>query len=495
MRKPYIPKRRESKSAVSAMETKSFGGSYETDDLPQLFGYGMCNKYGFRTLSNIMAWRYYESVAPVMNAVDIRTDNFAQSIKPKLLDMETMEFISTPQPGIPETQILELFANPNADKTTTDLLEAQSKSYEVTGDMYTRIKAINDTRPPVEIAYINPTRVSPQEDIKGGVASYDIVEDGVITKYTKHIIEGRSRYFTRDMMWELDHMKRFNPHSSSGNSDSIDGLSPYSALFYQIEQYISANIHNWATLDQGASPSAAITFDKDYTITDEVYQRLQKQAREKLQGADNAGNVMFIDGGRDIKMLSINNKDMDFIKGIELDVKQIYRNRQIPISFIDGDSKFTNAQEAKAQLFDMAIFPFADRYFEEMNRFLMPRYDPKGKGRYKLWYDERDVKAMLIARLNEAKLEKDVGVSTENEIRGMIGREEIDNGDVLLVDGSKMTLEQVVAGVAPQEVVEAKSMNRDDFIKLMKKQVDGKGKRMYSDVYIMKHANEMHDLT
>ena len=45
------------------------------------------------------------------------------------------------------------------------------------------------------------------------------------------------------------------------------------------------------------------------------------------------------------------------------------------------------------------------------------------------------------------------------------------------------------------EAKEDKGMTRDGFIKLMKKQLNGEGERKYSDVYIMKQADDMHDLT
>jgi len=347
MRKPYNPQKRSTKSNSAPSEVKSCGGSYTTDDLPQLLGYGFCNKYGFKRLANVMAWTYYESVSAMMNAVDIRTDNFSQSIRPKILDTETNIYYDKVEPGIPETQVLDLFKNPNADKTTTDLLDAQAKSYEVTGDMYTEIKAINDKRPPVEMRYINPVRVDIMEDPRGGVKYYSVLENGHYIKYHKNIIDGKTRYLTNDLMWELDHMKRFNPRSTNGGSESLDGLSPYSSLIHEIEQFIAASIHNQATLDNGARPSMAVTTDarEEFQLTDEQFNRLEKKINDKYQGVENSGNVMLLDGGKDVKAFSITNKDMDFMDGIIQDKKQIYRNRLIPVAFIDGESKFTNQED------------------------------------------------------------------------------------------------------------------------------------------------------
>jgi len=143
----------------------------------------------------------------------------------------------------------------------------------------------------------------------------------------------------------------------------------------------------------------------------------------------------------------------------------------------------------------LRIKKIADRYFEEMNRFLMPRYDIKGTGRYVLAYDERDVKAMVIVMINRAKSESEIGVSTENELREMIGRDERENGDVIIKKAGSATLEQIVEGSELVEPEQETKMTRDDFIKLMKNQVDNDGERKYSDVYIMKQANEMSDLT
>jgi HK97 family phage portal protein len=327
-----------------------------------LLGYGCGQKYSWSWLSSYMAWTYYMSVSPVANATDLIMESFASSVK---ID-----------PRIPETKVLTLFRKPNSDQTETELKEGQGKSYDVTGNMYTSVSALTEDSEPVDIYYHNPSHVTPVPDGMGGVSSYIVNDGGLIETYYRFNKPDECRYYTKDYSKELNHMKRFNPSSSSGSSSrSTVGMSSYNALFYEIEQFIEGSKHNWSVLGNGARPSAAVTTDprEGYDLTDEQFLRLESRIREKLQGSENAGNVVLLDGGKDIKMLSINNKDLDFIEGLKLTKEQVYRNRKIPVALIDASPKFSNLQEAKAQLFDMVVFPFADRYYEEMTRFLMPR--------------------------------------------------------------------------------------------------------------------------
>lgn len=500
MRKKYTPKRRESKSVVSPSEIKSScstGQSVASQSaiFDALLGYGCANKYGWSWLSAHAAWTYYMSVSAVGNATDLIMENFASSVKPVILDTHTNKMIKEVMPSIPATRILDLFRSPNTDQTMTEFMEGQGKCYDVTGNMFTRVDAMTEMSEVVDIYYVNPSNVVPVEDGAGGVICYMVTEGASTIRYNRHLINDQIRYYSQDFTHELNHMKRFNPARSTSASSSTVGMSSYNAVFFEIEQFLAASIHNYSTLDQGASPSAAVTIDKDANLTDEQVQRLRQQVKDKIQGAENAGNIMFLEGGKDIKMLSMSNKDMEFLEGMKLDKEQIYKNKNIPLDFLSGNAKYSNLQESKAQLFDMAIFPFARRYFEEMTKLLMPRYDKKNSGRYVLSFDPRDVPAMEYAMIEKAKLESETNAVSTNEVRETLGREPLGNGDDVLVDSSKMTLDQVVAGVAPQEVVEAKNMTRDGFVKLMKQQKNEDGDRKYSDVYIMKKANEMSDLT
>ena len=428
------------------------------------------------------------------NAVNLRCENFALSIKPKILDLETEDYITEVDPRIPETRILELYQNPNSDQTTTQLLEAQSKSFEVTGDMYTIALALTEDSEPFSIEYVNPVCVQPTPDGRGGVANY-IVTKGASAEnfYPVETDKKEIRFFTKDMTQELNHMKTFNPDASTGGQSALTGMSPYSALFYEAEQLESAMVHNWSTLAQGASPSAAVTIDKDANLTDDQVQRLKKQVQDKVIGAENAGNIMFLEGGKDIKMLSMSNKDMDFHILVKENKEQVYRSRNIPPSLVDAQPKFSNLQEAKNQLFDMAVFPFATRYFEEQNKFLMPRYDKKKRGRYILSYDPNDVPAMEYAQIEKAKLKSETGVNTVDEIRTVLGDDSIGGkeGEAFVLNGNVSHS----TGVMDQpEPTDEKGMSREYFTNLMKKQMTD-GKRMYSDTEIVVKANEMSFLT
>jgi HK97 family phage portal protein len=247
----------------------------------------------------------------------------------------------------------------------------------------------------------------------------------------EELIDGRVVYINKVSMAQLWIMKKFNPDQGSNSSR---GLSPLASVFYEIESHLGISKHNNGTLRNGARPSGAAIVDRPPDTTGPVMepdqiQIMKEQMQEFYSGANNSGNVMILDGIKEFIELSKSNKDMDFLAFLEGVKDQIYNNLRIPLPLKNSDSMtFSNFQEAKDMLFDINTIPFSISYAEEINRFLMPRFDDSGRYRYVV-----DIER--IPALERRKLEKLIEFKedlTPNERREIIGFKEIDGGNKLL---------------------------------------------------------------
>jgi phage portal protein BeeE len=163
-------------------------------------------------------------------------------------------------------------------------------------------------------------------------------------------------------------------------------------------------------------------------LNSEQVANLKQNIQKFYGGGNNSGNVMVLDGIKEFKELSLNNKDMEFMQLLQFVKEQVYTNLNIPLPLINAKTMtLRNFEEAKFMLFDLNIIPFAQCYAEEMNLLLMPRYDDSGD--YEFVVNDNMIPAIEVRKMAKINLFKDD--LTINERRALINFEEIDGGNVL----------------------------------------------------------------
>lgn len=404
---------------------------------------------GSNLLRNAQAWRYYEKISPVFDAVQ-RKQKAMKTIMPAVFDTVDKVYYHEQTEGIEATQILPFLKRPNREKKWLEFVEATTASYEVTGDIFVMVTATNETSRPLEFYYINPSDMEPIKGADGTAEGWQLYSSQFNEKfyYGSDAAKGISSYFTRDGSKEIWQIKTFNPRES--NSDFF-GLSPLSAIMAEIEQYEYTNIHNKSLLKNGATPSGVLVVDSDFDLTEPQYERMREQVNAKYGGAESAGNILILEGGKDFKQLSLSPKDMDFLNLLNFVRDQIYITKGIPLPMVSGASMtMNNFEEAKYMLLDTDVLPYANTFYGEMNDLLMRRFDDSG--RYVLAYDRAMIPALEVKRNAAVKMKIDTNLLTVNEGRTEIGLEPVGEGDVLLVQSS-----QVPLGATPDPSAEVKS--------------------------------------
>jgi len=391
--------------------------------------------YGHNDLSAYITIGLFSRTAPLNNSVEIISSEIS-SLTPQVRDKSNHNAI------VPNHPILDLLEKPNADSTKSEFLQAYAAFYLITGNSYLmatpQMGGSPQKTPPLELFYLYPQQITIEQNARDGFAE-NITNNRSTASlvFKRDELNARFRFYDNEGR-ELWQAKSFNP-----NQEALIGQSPAASIFPEIDQYNSASSHNSSLLKRGGRPSGMLmaSHGKDKNgvvkpLTDSQYSRLKTQWNNFYMGAGKAGGVFIAEGANvSYKDMITSNRDMDFSEG-KKDVRSvIYNKYKIPLPFVNPERQtYANMGVAKVQLYDNAVFPVADRLFEELNIFLMPRY--KNSENLFLTYDASDIPALKERAIREAGEKQKLGIYTDNELRALLGDEPYAGGNIVYKPGN-----------------------------------------------------------
>jgi len=369
------------------------------------------------------AMNLYNSSSAVSIPINYIAEAFA-SINPILKDGNEI---------ITDHPVLDLLQTPSPFYTQDLFFENLAKSYLITGE--TELIAIgNVNRPPIELQPINPKNVTINEGT-GGLATSMIVSGETLIGAYNLTKQGRALRYLRDNLSEIKQIRNYSTRDNS----LIRGQSSLVSASAEVRQHIEGNNHNVSLLVNGGRVSLVFHFDEDLSPDD--FDATKQRVMDQYAGSQQAGKIGVTAGGKlDIKELGINNRDMDFANLQEMARTAVALQYKFPLPLLSTDATtFNNYREAKGALYDDAVLPLADRLFGGLSDFLLPRYglDPS---KIRLSYDLDQITALASRRNEELKLRRDLNLESTNEMRSLLGREPIDNGDQVLVPATMVPL-------------------------------------------------------
>lgn len=329
--------------------------------------------------------------------------------------------------------ILDLLAAPSPFFTESLFLETVAKDYLITGEA--EIVALGSVnRSPLELQPVSPRNITVNEG-SGGLAESFIVSGNTLPgTYMMAQAKKRIRYLSGN----LRELKQIRNYSTQNNS-LLRGQSPLKAASAEARQHIEGNNHNVSILQNGGRVSLVFHFDSDMNADD--FKATKERVIEQYGGSSNAGQIGVTAGGKlDIKELGINNKDMDFANLQSMAQRAVALQYRVPLPLITTDaSTFNNYAESKLALYDDAVLPLADRIFAGLTQLLVPRYglDP---AKVKITYDLDQITALEKRRNENLSLRRELNLETLNELREMIGREEVEGGNTILAPANLLPI-------------------------------------------------------
>jgi HK97 family phage portal protein len=376
--------------------------------------------------------------------------------------------------GFTELPALErLLATPNAKTTCDEFVTATASDRNITGNYYFHAtsKGGNPNSEILELSLLRPQRVTAITDGDANVLRYQLSTTGRFGKVFEAFEDKNGiRYFDADGN-ELWHAKLYNPNISPL------GLPPSTPLQFELIQFIEASKHNTAFFKNGATPGGMLIPDPDLTADEK--DRLRLLFEEKFTSSKNNARWVFGSGLKDLKSFGTSAKDMDFVNMRKELKRSIYSMFNIPLGLVDIDAmKFKNVETGRLALYDNAVLPIMDNILCELTAFVMHRYaDPET---FEISYNKKDIPALETRFLEQAKMRREIGVESADELREVIGLEESgqEGADELLV----LRESAMTAGEdEPDDKKEEPSDDKKEFFKSMAHLEEGYLKQVADD--------------
>ncbi len=326
-------------------------------------------------------------------------------------------FQRSPDGGLREIgqhPVLRLMQRPNPLQGKFEFFESVLSYLYLSGNTYLElVGAGSEETPPRELYALRPDRMRVLPHPLQLIEGYEYSVNGQKVNYP------RSRVI---------HLKLFHP------LDDWYGLSPIQVAALAIDKMNSGDKWNAALLNNSAVPSGALVAKE--RLSDEQFERLKKEMRDQIQGLANAREPLLLEQDLDWKELGVHPRDMDWIEGVRFSALQIAQIYNVPPELIGlQPATYQNRREARKALYTEVVCPALNRLRDALNHRLLPRFGPD----LHLDYDKDRIEALADDQQSLWKRAAQSSFLTVNEKRRLVGFEDLEGGDVLLLPGTLQT--------------------------------------------------------
>ena len=323
--------------------------------------------------------------------------------------------------------LLTLLQRPNEYSSRSRFVQEVVSYLLLSGNSYVlRVGGSAGTAPRF-LYTLRPDRMRVKPDPKNLVGAY-IYDVG-----------GQQRTFPVE---EILHMTEFHP------TDDFYGLSRLEVAAKSIDIANLSKEWNANLLHRDMRIPGALKVDGQ--LTDDQ-RKVLKSDLEKYQGAENAGKIPIFEGGTggmEWTPMAITPKEMDWLESGKFNLRELCAIFDYP-SQLMGDTEATtyaNMKEARAAFYMEAVLPMMDLLKDEFNNWLAPLFG----GNITLEYDRDSIEAIQEDRAQKYAYLAQADWLTVNEKREATGYDDVGpDGDVILVQISKMPLDQAIAEPEP----------------------------------------------
>lgn len=182
---------------------------------------------------------------------------------------------------------------------------------------------------------------------------------------------------------EVIQFKYYNPYNI------FRGLAPAKVLKETIETDGEAAKYNKRFFENDGTPGAVFTTEQQ--LTDTQYRRLKAQLIESRQGSIHAFRAMLLDGGIDVKNLSANLKDMQFLELRKYSKEEIAMVFGIPKQELQlyEDINYATARTIEVGYWKKTLIPLMRKIEDKINKELLSSLNVYG------WFDVNQVDVLL----------------------------------------------------------------------------------------------------
>lgn len=304
---------------------------------------------------------------------------------------------------LPIYSVLHDMANPQM--TAFEAREFLIRSLDLHGNAYARI----------------------ERDNRGGVTAIYPIEPGLVS--VERLDSGRLRYRVTEPRGGLTILLQEEMlHVRGPSRDGVMGVSAIQygrgAMGLRVSQAETAT----ALIANGLRPSGVMSYDE--RLTGDARVKIREAVAERVQGANNAGQLLIMDGGAKYTPLAWSAEDAEFLDSQKLSNEDVARLFGVPPTSVGITDKatYSNTEQEARSLVANCLGPLASRVESAMMRCLLT-----DEGRRSL-YIEHDLAALLKgdvqARFEAYRIGREIGALSPNDIRRRENETPIPGGDV-----------------------------------------------------------------
>ena len=322
--------------------------------------------------------------------------------------------------------LADFIKRPDARMAWSRYIETYLGHLLLTGNVYQRF-FVPSFKTKASVRFLRPDRVTPKLGPLGTV---------------------RYEYRTRGMLdsildEEVLHIKLFNPEE---DEDHLEGFSPVASIAKSVD--IASYALEWMLrlLEKGAQPTLALWTEG--ALTNEQKAFLKEQIKTEVLGPENAMNPLILEGGLRPFKLGFSPKDVEFGPTMLSVLRRVCCVYKVP-SELMGDTEtktYSNVTEAEKALYYKATLPPLNVLRDELNAWLVPKFDDTGS--IFLNYDTSDLDALaedMEKVWERAGMAVERGIITRNQALEMMnyGKSPEPGAEQLTVSAAVVPLEAV----------------------------------------------------
>jgi len=297
----------------------------------------------------------YQKCAAVYTAIKLISQNFAE------IPWVVRDSSKKQHPIVENWEFQNILTMPNERTSAYKFRESVIGFYMLGGNSFIYPLTNASGKRPV---YLYPVMPSAIKIIPNEKNAHEVL-------YYKMGFEPNATNVDPELMF---HCMQFNPLSY------IEGMSPLRAILMDIDLNNSGKKWNVALQQNMGKPSGMVVAKN--ALSDPQFKRLEKQVRNKFQGAGNVGNVWIGDGDLRWESTAINPADADWIEGLKLSKVEIVTALGVPPEMAGlGEHKtYSNMEEARTTFYKETVIPLAKMFTAEfsawlyLNKWLDPKY-------------------------------------------------------------------------------------------------------------------------
>lgn len=253
-----------------------------------------------------------------------------------------------------------------------------------------------------------------------------LTDGSVIHTYSTNT---ETRVYSAENIW---HMKLF------GNA--IVGLSPLAYARNSVGIAIASDDRVTTIYSNGAKGSGILSIDKALTAAQRT--AIKENFNGLTEGTED--RLYILEAGMKFDQISMSPQDIELLESRRFQIEDIGRFFGVPSVLLNhtssGSALGSNVYEIINGFYKLNLRPYLEKVEASVQRWLMPETE---LGRYEVEFNfDSLLRADILTRMQAYREGINSGQITPNEARQSEGRQALDGGDSLLVQGAMVPITQ-----------------------------------------------------